>query len=107
MYGEPALERESQWVCFVVCVCVCVCMCVCVCVTQGISVPKFREEMDRYLSWRAEAVTEKDIGKLMRRHLYTHLSWIVVWGSVFGLLTGIVVQALHISLNFDIFQTND
>lgn len=71
---------------------------------QGISVPQFREEMDRYLSWRAEAVTEKDIGKLMRRHLFRHLSWIVVWGSVFGVLTGLVVQALHISLNFDIIR---
>ena len=60
--------------------------------------------MDRYITWRAEAVIEKDIGKLMRRHLYRHLSWIVVWGSVFGLLTGIVVQALNISLHFNIFR---
>ena len=64
--------------------------------------PQFREEMDRYLTWRAEAVTKREIGRLMRRHMYRHLSWIVVWGSVFGVLTGIVVQALKISLNFNI-----
>ena len=62
--------------------------------------------MDRYLTWRSEAVTEKDIGQLMRTHLYRHLSWVVVWGSVFGLATGIVVQALNISLNFAIVRRN-
>ena len=69
--------------------------------SQGISVPQFREEMDRYLSWRAEAVTKKEVGRLMRRHMYQHFSWIVVWGSVFGLLTGIVVEGLKLSLNFN------
>ena len=67
---------------------------------QGISVPRFREEMDRYLSWRVEELIEKKIGTLMRRLMYRHLGWLVVWGCVFGVLIGIVTQGVKISLNF-------
>lgn len=70
---------------------------------QALSVPLFRKEMQQYLSWRLEELTEKRIGSLMRRLIYKHLGWIIVWGCVFGILTGVVVQGLKISLNFNFF----
>lgn len=66
--------------------------------------PRFRKEMDSYLSWRVEELTEQHIGKLMRRLLYQHLGWVVVWGSVIGLLSGIVTQGIRISFNFNFFS---
>ena len=46
-----------------------------------------------------EALLEKRIGTLMRKLMYRHLGWLVVWGCVFGVLIGIITQALKISLN--------
>ena len=71
-------------------------------VLQAISIPRFREELDRYLSWRVEALLEKRIGTLMRKLMYRHLGWLVVWGCVFGVMTGIVTQGLKVSLNFSL-----
>lgn len=69
---------------------------------QGISIPRFREELDRYLSWRVEALLEKRIGTLMRKLMYRHLGWLVVWGCVFGVVSGVVTQALKVSLNLSL-----
>ena len=68
---------------------------------QGISVTRFREEMDRYLACQVEGISEQSIGKLMRHLIQRHLGWITVWGCVFGVITGLATQALRLSLNFD------
>ena len=61
--------------------------------------------MDHYLSWRVEELTENKIGSLMRKLIYRHLGWLVVWGCVFGVLTGIVTQGVKISLNFNFMSS--
>lgn len=68
---------------------------------QAMNVHRFREQMDHYLNWRVGELTEKRVGSLMRKLIYRHLGWLVVWGCVFGLATGIVSQGLKISLNFN------
>lgn len=68
---------------------------------QAISVPRFREEMDRYLSWRVEELTGRRVGRLMRTLMYQHLGWVVVWGSIFGIISGVIIQGAKISLNFN------
>ncbi len=68
---------------------------------QAISVPRFRKELDGYLCWRIEHLAEQKIGKQLRRLMYRHMGWVVVWGSVFGVVIGIATQALKFSLNFN------
>ncbi len=68
---------------------------------QAISVPRFRKELDQFLCWRIEQLAEKRIGKQLRRLMYQHLGWVVVWGSVFGVVIGVATQALKFSLNFN------
>ena len=70
---------------------------------QAISVPRFRKEMDLYLTWRIEELTQQHIGVLLRDLLQLHLGWVVVWGCVFGALSGILTQGLRVSLNFNFF----
>lgn len=70
---------------------------------QAISVPRFRKEMDLYLTWRIEELTQQRIGVLMRDLMQLHLGWVVVWGCVFGALSGIVTQGVRVSLNFNFF----
>ncbi len=60
--------------------------------------------MDDYLTWRVEELTQNHIGQLMRELMYQHLGWVVVWGCVFGALSGIITQGVRISLNFNFFQ---
>lgn len=57
--------------------------------------------MDRYLACRIEELTKDRIGKLMRQLIYRHLGWIIVWGCIFGVISGIATQALRLSLNFN------
>lgn len=75
----------------------------CVSALQAISVPRFRKEMDLYLTWRIEELTQQHIGVLLRDLLQLHLGWVVVWGCVFGALSGILTQGLRVSLNFNFF----
>lgn len=67
---------------------------------------RFREEMDRYLACRVEEMSKKSIGQLMRHLIHRHLGWIIVWGCIFGVISGVVTQGLRLSLNFN-FQLND
>ena len=69
--------------------------------SQAISVSRFREEMDRYLACRVEEMSKKSIGKFMRHLIQRHLGWIIVWGCIFGVLSGLATQALRLSLNFN------
>lgn len=68
-------------------------------IPQGVDIPRFREEMDRYLSWRVTELTEERIGSQMRRLLLPHLGWIIVWSSVFGSVLGLTTQALGLSIS--------
>lgn len=70
---------------------------------KAISVPRFRKEMDLYLTWRIEELTQQHIGVLLQNLLQLHLGWVVVWGCVFGALSGILTQGLRVSLNFNFF----
>ena len=63
--------------------------------------PRFRKEMDQYLTWRIEELTQQQVGRLMRGLIYQHLGWVVVWGCVLGGLSGLVIQAVRLSLNFN------
>jgi len=68
---------------------------------QAISVPRFRKEMDQYLTWRVEELAEERTGQLMRELMSQHLGWVVVWGSILGALGGIITQGVRISLTFN------
>eukprot|EP00731_Ephydatia_muelleri_P027378 Em0019g251a len=68
-------------------------------ISQSMDIPRFREEMDHYLSWRVRELTEERIGSQMRRLLLPHLGWIIVWSSVFGSVLGLVTQALGLSIS--------
>ena len=70
---------------------------------QAISVPRFRKEVDLYLAWRLEELTEQRVGQLMRDLMQLHLGWVVVWGCIFGALSGIITQGVRVSLNFNFF----
>lgn len=65
----------------------------------------FRKEVDLYLSWRLEELTQQHIGSLMRELLRLHLGWVVVWGCVVGALSGIITQGVRVSLNFNFFPS--
>ncbi len=67
--------------------------------------PRFRKEMDQYLTWRVEELAQERTGQLMRELMYQHLGWVVVWGSVLGALSGIVTQGVRISLNFNFIRS--
>ena len=69
--------------------------------TQAINVSRFREEMDRYLACCVEEISKNSIGKLMRHLIHRHLGWVIVWGCVFGVITGLVTQGVRLSLNFN------
>lgn len=71
---------------------------------QVVSVPRFRKEMDLYLTWRVDELSEDHIGRLLRQLMQPHLGWVVVWGCVFGALSGIVTQGVRVSLNFNFFS---
>lgn len=68
---------------------------------QAINVSRFREEMDRYLACCVEEISKNSIGKLMRQLIHRHLGWIIVWGCVFGAISGLVTQGIRLSLNFN------
>lgn len=63
--------------------------------------PRFRKEIDLYLTWRFEGLTQQKIGALMRDLMQLHLGWVVVWGCVLGALSGIITQGVRVSLNFN------
>lgn len=67
---------------------------------QAISVPDFREAMDKYLRKRITQLASGDrMAKVMKDLMFRHLGWLVVSGSVMGCFIGLLAQALRLTVD--------
>ncbi|XP_065184684.1 uncharacterized protein LOC135815332 [Sycon ciliatum] len=57
----------------------------------------FRRELDAFITQRAENLDQETVTRMLKAVLRPHLGWIILWGSFFGMVMGIIVQAVNIA----------
>jgi hypothetical protein len=62
-------------------------------IKEFISVDKIRDELDKLMTEKLQQLTPERVKVLMEEVIRSHLSWLIVWGNVFGGVLGIVSQA--------------
>ena len=87
-----------------VCVCVCVlCMIHVVLLSAIILQSHFqilRNELDSFMHQQIQQLGEKRVTAILERVIRPHLGWLVLWGSVFGAVIGLVVQAVGLAPDY-------
>ena len=58
---------------------------------------RFREELDRYMTHRVALMDEKHTTALLESIIRPHLGWLIVWGTTFGAILGVVAEAAHVA----------
>jgi len=61
-------------------------------ITAFVSVEKVREELDKLMTEKLLLLTPETVKTLMEEVIRSHLSWLIVWGNVFGGMLGVVSQ---------------
>ena len=61
-------------------------------IKEFVSVDKIRNELDKLMGEKLQQLTPERVKLLMEEVIRSHLSWLIVWGNVFGGLLGIVSQ---------------
>ena len=59
-------------------------------ITQFITIDKIKSELDSLMEDKLQELTPEIVKELLERVIREHLSWLVIWGNVFGGLIGIV-----------------
>lgn len=65
--------------------------------SKGTTVVWLKRELDAYMTLRLQELTKYRTTSLLRQIIGRHLGWIVVWGTVFGALVGLLCEAINIS----------
>ena len=63
-------------------------------VQEFVKVDKIREELDKLMSQKLLLLTPQLVKALMEEVIREHLSWLIIWGNLFGGLLGIISQIL-------------
>jgi hypothetical protein len=62
-------------------------------VKEIVSAEKIRTEIDTLMSQKLLLLTPELVKKLMEEVIREHLSWLIIWGNLFGGLLGVISQA--------------
>jgi uncharacterized membrane protein YheB (UPF0754 family) len=62
-------------------------------IKEFVTVEKIRNELDKLMTEKLKQLTPEVVKALMEQVIREHLSWLIVWGNVFGGLLGVVSQA--------------
>ncbi|XP_065182980.1 uncharacterized protein LOC135813888 [Sycon ciliatum] len=62
-----------------------------------IKIDRFRDELDTYMSHRVAMMDERHTTELLERIIRPHLGWLIVWGTVFGSIVGVISQAANVA----------
>lgn len=63
-------------------------------ISEFVSIPKIRKEIDTLMTEKLLLLTPEKVKGLMEEVIREHLSWLIIWGNVFGGLLGIVSQLM-------------
>ncbi|GMI42977.1 hypothetical protein TrCOL_g3854 [Triparma columacea] len=62
-------------------------------IKELVSVDKIRNELDKLMSEKLLLLTPELVKALMEEVIREHLSWLIIWGNLFGGILGILSQA--------------